>query len=88
MFVLRNVKRFREHPWTLEGSVPKKNWMPAKELSTEKRLGKPAEPLSHGNDAWINATRMEESLFLSDGWLSTSTGSSISMKALQQEEAL
>ena len=65
-----------------------KSGKPAKELSTEKRLGKPAEPLSHGNDAWINATRMEESLFFSDGWLSTSTGSSISMKALQQEEAI
>ena len=42
---------------------------PANELSTVKRLGEPAEPLSHGNDASINAPRMEECVFLSDEWM-------------------
>ena len=61
---------------------------PANELSTVKRLGEPAEPLSHENDASINTTQRERAFFTSNGWLSTSTGSSISMRALQQEEEL
>ena len=60
----------------------------ARELGTEKRLGEVAEPLRNGDDASINVTKKEKSTFLGDRWLSTSTGSSISMKALQQEEEL
>jgi len=39
-------------------------------------------------DASITGTLKEDFLFLRDGWLSTSTGSSIEVRALQQEEGL
>ena len=44
--------------------------------------------LGRGNDASITGTLKEDFLFLRDGWLSTSTGSSIEVRALQQEERL
>jgi hypothetical protein len=70
------------------GAESTKNRKPAKALTTsEKRDGR-AKPLDRGIDASIIRTPKEDSLFLRDGWLSTSTGSSIAVRALQQEEGL
>ena len=72
-FLWRNVTRFCEHPWTLEPSSPK--------AESRKTTGS-------REDASITGTLKEDFLFLRDGWLSTSTGSSIEVRALQQEERL
>ena len=70
------------------GAESTKSRKPANALSTEERRFGLVKPRDRVNDASIIGTLKEDSLFLRDGWLSTSTGSSIAVRALQQEEGL
>ena len=60
----------------------------ARSTKSRKQKAESRKTIGSREDASITGTLKEDFLFLRDGWLGTSTGSSIEVRALQQEEGL